>query len=213
MPSTSQARTAILDAAEALFARHGFTATTIKQIGADAEVNPALLYYYFDDKETLYHEVLTRRLDSMIAVAGAYLAPGISPVDAIRGFLTAYVEFMLQHPYLPRIIARELTEYEAERAIPVIRTIAAGVFRRLCDLIRQGQQSGRFRSEFTPEFAAISTVSQVIYYIVARPAVGILLGYEPAGPPPEVSREFARHAAAFALAALEVDPSPEPESP
>jgi AcrR family transcriptional regulator len=40
----------ILDAAERLFARQGFTATTIKQIGKEAAVNPALLYYYYVSK-------------------------------------------------------------------------------------------------------------------------------------------------------------------
>ena len=43
----------ILDAAEALFASRGFDATTIKQIGTRAKVNPALLYYYFGDKKAL----------------------------------------------------------------------------------------------------------------------------------------------------------------
>ena len=54
MPDPTDTRIAILDAAEELFALHGFTATTIKQIGATADVNSALLYYYFADKETLY---------------------------------------------------------------------------------------------------------------------------------------------------------------
>src|ERR1051326_5648615 len=54
------AREQILDAAERLFARKGFDPTTIKEIGAAAKVNPALLYYYFRDKEELYRAVLQR---------------------------------------------------------------------------------------------------------------------------------------------------------
>ena len=53
-------RDSILDAAEALFARQGFDATTIKDIGTAAGVNAALLYYYFTDKATLYEAVLRR---------------------------------------------------------------------------------------------------------------------------------------------------------
>ncbi|MEP7176615.1 MAG: helix-turn-helix domain-containing protein, partial [Gemmatimonadales bacterium] len=56
-PST---RDLILDAAERLFADQGFARTTIKQIGRQAGVNSALLYYYFADKDRLYREVLAR---------------------------------------------------------------------------------------------------------------------------------------------------------
>ena len=53
-----------------------------------------------------------------------------------------------------------------------------------------------------PRFAAISTISQVVYFFVARPAVRVLLKSGPGGPSPRVVRSFARHAADFALAAL-----------
>ena len=46
MTESAPTQDLILDAAERLFARQGFTATTIKQIGRAASVNPALLYYY-----------------------------------------------------------------------------------------------------------------------------------------------------------------------
>src|SRR2546423_9946492 len=58
--ASATTRDAILDAAERTFAARGFTATTIKQLAAEAGVNTALLYYYFADKETLYREMLRR---------------------------------------------------------------------------------------------------------------------------------------------------------
>ena len=52
------------------------------------------------------------------------------------------------------------------------------------------------------EAAAISTISQVVYFFVARPAIRVLLRTGPEGPTARVVRDFARHAADFALAAL-----------
>jgi hypothetical protein len=69
-------------------------------------------------------------------------------------------------------------------------------------LIEEGQRAGVFRRDVDPRFAAISTISQVAYFFVARPAVRILLGTGPDGPAPEVVRAYASHAAEFALAAL-----------
>ena len=60
MPDELDSKTAILDAAEQRFARQGFDSTTIKEIASDAKVNTALLYYYYGDKEKLYHAVLQK---------------------------------------------------------------------------------------------------------------------------------------------------------
>lgn len=55
------AQIAILDAAEFLFAEHGFDATSVRAIGNHAGVNPALLHYYFETKEDLLRKVVERR--------------------------------------------------------------------------------------------------------------------------------------------------------
>lgn len=59
---------AILDAAEYLFAEHGFDATSVRAIGTHAGVNPALLHYYFETKEELLRKVIERRSSSINAI-------------------------------------------------------------------------------------------------------------------------------------------------
>ena len=66
---SADTRSRILDAAEKLFAARGFDGVTIKEIGVEAQQNAALLYYYFDSKETLFREVLTRGVSQLIAEA------------------------------------------------------------------------------------------------------------------------------------------------
>jgi AcrR family transcriptional regulator len=55
-------KTQILDAAEKLFARQGFEATSLRAIIADAGVNLAAIHYHFQSKEGLVRAVLRRRL-------------------------------------------------------------------------------------------------------------------------------------------------------
>jgi AcrR family transcriptional regulator len=202
MKETASSKDAILDAAEQLFARQGFASTTIKQIGADAGVNSALLYYYFDDKETLYREMLRRMIQSFAAQGARRLEGDAGPDVAVRRLIEFQVEFTLAHPQLPRLLVRELIDHEASHAEEQITHLAANLFERLCGVIRKGQKQGLFRAELNPKFAAISTIAQVAYMAIARPAVGILLGHGLAGPPPEVVRAFGGHAADFAIAAL-----------
>jgi len=198
----------ILDSAEELFAEQGFAATTIKQIAARAGVNSALLYYYFDDKEALYQAMLARLAGAFVDGGMLRLADAAHPADTLHRFIAGQVEALLRRPQLARILARELVD-RSPHVESVVRDIVAGLFARLCSVIEAGQRDGLFRADLDARFAAISTVSQIAYMFVARPAVGILLGYGPDGPPDEVVRAYARHAAAFALAALAAPAPPQ----
>jgi len=55
-------KTRILDAAEYLFARHGYDATSLRQITGRAKVNLAAVNYHFGSKKELVKAVIARRL-------------------------------------------------------------------------------------------------------------------------------------------------------
>lgn len=60
-PGAESAQERILDAAEALFARHGFDSVTLRQVAERAGVDTALLHYYFGNKAGLFDKVFERR--------------------------------------------------------------------------------------------------------------------------------------------------------
>lgn len=55
----------ILNAAEALFAEQGFSATSLREVTSRADVNIAAVNYHFGSKENLVNEVFRRRMDEM----------------------------------------------------------------------------------------------------------------------------------------------------
>lgn len=57
----------ILSAAEELFAQHGFSGTSLRQVTGRADVNIAAVNYHFGSKENLVNEVFRRRMDEMSA--------------------------------------------------------------------------------------------------------------------------------------------------
>jgi AcrR family transcriptional regulator len=59
----TDARVALQDAAEQLFAQHGFDAVSVRAVASKAGVDPALLHYYFGTKRELFDAVLVRRLE------------------------------------------------------------------------------------------------------------------------------------------------------
>jgi TetR/AcrR family transcriptional regulator len=195
-------RDAILDAAIRCFAAKGFAATTIKDLASEAEVNSALLYYYFTDKQTLYRETLRHVAQRLSDSAGRRLDADIAPDEVIRRFVQQQAEFLIANPHVPRLLLREMLEHTGRHAETAIVSLIGGVFTTLCDVIRRGQEQGVFRPDANPKYAAISTVSLVAYFVIARPVVGVALGDGLTGPTEERTREYGRHAAEFALAAL-----------
>jgi TetR/AcrR family transcriptional regulator len=192
----------ILDAAERLFARQGYDPTTVKEIGAEAQLNPALLYYYFGSKEELYKAVLQRIVTRLSARGTEVIEMAAAPADAIRALVATQVEFLLVNPNVPKLFVREMIDHEAKHAEAVILKLAAGLFHRLCGVIERGQREGVFRVDVEPRFAAVSTISQVVYFMIARPAIAVFFGLAPGGVPEDTARAFGRHAGDFAVSAL-----------
>jgi len=61
-PSQIDNRAKIFEAAEELFGKHGFSATSLRAITAEAGVNLASVNYYFGSKDQLIVEVLSRAI-------------------------------------------------------------------------------------------------------------------------------------------------------
>jgi len=100
--ATAATKDRILDAAETLFASHGFAGTSLRALTREADVNLAAVHYHFGSKEAVLRAVLHRiidpinaerlaRLDAVEARAGGH-AP---PVEAVlEAFLAPPLERM-----------------------------------------------------------------------------------------------------------------------
>lgn len=203
MEQDAATRDLILDAAEALFAAQGFDSTTIKQIGARAESNPALIYYYFGSKDTLYREVLRRLFGLLVAGAAERLQEALPPERAIPALIGFQAERLKSRPTLPRLLAREMIDPHAEHAAEHIGNLAGRIFERVCTLIEHGQAAGIFRADLNARFCALSAMSLVPYTHIVRPGFGILMGKAPGEPADAEMDAYARHAAEFVLSALQ----------
>ena len=86
-PGTAEATPELsLNAAEKLFAAHGFESTSVRAIASEAGVNLGTLHYYWGSKNGLIRAVLERRLKPVLADRKARYesllrAAGSKPVD------------------------------------------------------------------------------------------------------------------------------------
>ena len=84
-------RVAIVEAAKPLFAQHGFSGTTTKQIARSAGVSEALVFQHFPSKAALYREILLQGCDG---------DPGLERLGALEPSTASLVEMiglMIRH--------------------------------------------------------------------------------------------------------------------
>lgn len=65
-PKDPEKRLAILEAAKALFPRHGFDGTSMDAIAAEAGVSKLTVYSHFHDKETLFVEAVRGKCQELL---------------------------------------------------------------------------------------------------------------------------------------------------
>ncbi|WP_326607904.1 TetR/AcrR family transcriptional regulator [Streptomyces sp. NBC_01800] len=62
-PGQSSTRTQILEAALELFATKGYSGTTMRGIAQRAQVDPALIHHFFNNKDGLFQDAVSSRID------------------------------------------------------------------------------------------------------------------------------------------------------
>ena len=115
----------ILDAAQEVFAEHGFRGATVDEIATRAEMSKPNLLYYFKTKKLLYRAVLERTLVLWLAPLKE-LEAASDPAAEIRNYIAAKLEASLRHPNASRVFASEI-----QQGAPVLMDYLHGELRSL----------------------------------------------------------------------------------
>ena len=177
-------REVILNAAEAVFAEHGFGRARIDAIAQVADYNKSLIGQYFGDKLGLYVEVL-KRADSEL---DALLAHGLAPLLAdgtfsfhahgFRTFLETLVQtmfdYLIEHPRFLRLLTWEMAEGWQTYA-QIVSQLSSGNADQSETLFAKAWSAGLLRSDFSP-MIQLTLVYQICQsYLAFLPLYQILL--------------------------------------
>lgn len=163
-------RPRLLDAAIACFARSGIAATPLRAIALEAGVTPALLHYYFGDKEQLLQAVIEERL---LPVFGA-IRVGILRVDGdvaalVAAFVRGVTDAVERHPWLPALWVREvLCEGGALREL-LFHSLMPQVPRLLAARFAQAQREGHLNPDLDPRLLVASLVGLTLFPAAGAP--------------------------------------------
>ena len=160
-------RDAILAAAAAEVAAHGFSGASVDDIAARAGFNKAMIYYHFRNKQALYVEILRDVFRSMGARTTGIAASDLHPVEKIEAFIDALDQLAESRSYMPPIMMREMAEGARRLDAATLRLMAV-IFRNLARILDQGARLGVFRPA-DPTLTYFSLIAPVIFFRATAP--------------------------------------------
>jgi TetR/AcrR family transcriptional regulator len=178
------AREAILNAAEEVFAEHGFDGARIDVIAKASGYNSSLLFHYFGDKLGLYVEVVKRADREMTELQVRVLAPLLedetiaSNVHAFKALLenivSALFDYLIAHPRFMRMLLWEQAEgwQTFSKTVSQFDTEDADQFEAL---FRKARSAGLLRSDFVPMIQLSMVLQICLTYLTFIPLYQMVL--------------------------------------
>ncbi len=178
------AREAILNAAEAVFAEHGFDGARIDAIAKASGYNSSLLFHYFDDKLGLYTEVVKRADREMSELQARVLAPllgaetDFSNAHDFKALLVVIVttifDYLIERPRFIRMMLWEQAEGWQTYAKIIARFSKEDVD-QFEAIFHKARAAGLLRSDFAPLIQMSMVLQICLSYLTFIPLYQMIL--------------------------------------
>jgi len=149
-----QNRNFILEVAEEIFARYGYSQTTMDQIAHEAQFSKATLYRYFQGKQELFFHVILKTLQELASQLAEIRLKNITPEEKIKECVHCIFRFYHHKKnigrafFLEKMISQKgrkiVLENQPPRVPQIIRKKFQDVSRTLSDIISEGIKAGVF---------------------------------------------------------------------
>ena len=154
-------KTQLLDEATRLFAEHGYANTRIIDICEAAGVAKGLFYWYFENKEALFGELVRSMRLRLRRAQAAAIDPLDDPVTRIRRAAEASVRFLAEHSAFFSVLEGE----RSDRTVGALRR--EGADEHIGDtarLVAEAQRLGLVADEHDPMLLAFGVVATVSHF-------------------------------------------------
>ena len=155
-------REKILQAAEKLFVENGFEGTSVRDLAKEADVNLAMISYYFGSKENLLGALVEQKSGFFKSIIDE-----INQDDSLDAFqkleksLDLYVERIITNRKFHLMLYRELSLEQRQDLHEEIMDIMIRNKDGFKKLIKDGVSSGQFRKDIDLEFVGLTIMGVI----------------------------------------------------
>lgn len=152
--SADQRRTVTIESVVELAASQNPSEITTAAIAKHMQLTQGALFRHFPNKEAIWQAVMEWVAERLLARIDRS-AKGIeSPLAAMEAMFMSHIEFVTEHPGVPRMLMGELQRAELTPAKRMVQTLIQRYSERLHALIDKGKASGELSSTLDGEAAA-----------------------------------------------------------
>jgi len=156
----------IMEAAEQLFAEKGFAGTSVRDIAEVANVNLAMISYYFGSKEKMMEAMFKHKGDHFrVQLENLIQDENLSSIQKIEKFIDDFIERILTKQCFHKVMVREQLSDANSTIVKRIYELKEANLALIKQLIQQGQKKGDFKKNVDTVFlmmTLVGTVSQVV---------------------------------------------------
>jgi len=164
----SEVQVKIKDAARKLFVGKGLKGTTVRDIAAEANVNVAMVNYYFRSKDKLF-ETIFEEATSKLAEKLFYLADTDMPFfELVRQWIYSYYDMLLKYPDFPTFVLMELATSSQKMKIKSKKKKMFNLYDKLAKCIQKEEEKGTIHPVPVTDFL-LNIVSLSIFPFAASP--------------------------------------------
>jgi TetR/AcrR family transcriptional regulator len=169
----------ILDVAEVVFSEHGFDGASTRMISGEANVNMAMLNYYFGSKEGLFIAVVERKITSFQDILqNLGNSTGMSPWDKIEKYIEIYGDKVVSNNCFQKLLYRELGINRRTELSDKLRSILMINVGELTKILDEGVKLGQFTADIDVAMV-MATLYGTKNYIINTPLMAsTMLGFD-----------------------------------
>lgn len=136
----------IMEAAEELFAEKGFNGTSVRDIAEKAQVNLAMISYYFGSKDKLLETLFEYRGElSKSKLVSIIEKPNITSLEKVYLLIDNYIDKVFNQQCFYKIFTREQVLTQTGHIADLILQMKKNNQENITRLIQEGQKKGEFK--------------------------------------------------------------------
>ena len=164
----------IKEAAIKVFTLKGKDGARMQDIADEANINKAMLHYYFRNKQKLFEIVFEEKLMELFSTFQIILDSDLDFEEKIRKFIDTEIEMLSQYPMLPMFVLNEIGKKPDMLAKKYSTKGPKLIKESFKTIVEKEIEKGNIR-KVDPRQLLINLMSMCIYPVIAKPVIQLVI--------------------------------------
>lgn len=145
---------------------------TTMAIAKQMNVTEGALFRHFPTKQAIWQAVMEWVAESLLDRTDRAANELSSPHDKLRATFIAHINFVAEHPGVPRMLFGELQKADSTAPKRIVQSLTQRYAKRLQQTIEAGKAAGELRADLDTEAAAILFIGTIQGLVMQSRLVG-----------------------------------------